>query len=98
LRWVYLVTSLARVNADPAVGSGQREATIAVFAAMHRYLGVGVGEHLGYVLTGLWSVLTGIAILGTELIPTWMGWIGIAVGAGLILGSAEFLGPNEEDG
>jgi Domain of unknown function (DUF4386) len=98
LRWVYLVPSLARVNADPAVGSGQREATIAVFAAMHRYLGVGVGEHLGYVLTGLWSVLTGVAILGTELIPTWMGWIGIAVGAGLILGSAEFLGPNEEDG
>jgi hypothetical protein len=98
LRWVYLVPSLARVNADPVVGSGQREATIAVFAAMHRYLGVGVGEHLGYLLTGLWSVLTGVAILGTELIPTWMGWIGIAVGAGLILGSAEFLGPNEEDG
>jgi Domain of unknown function (DUF4386) len=98
LRWVYLVPSLARVNADSAVGSGQREATIAVFAAMHRYLGVGVGEHLGYVLTGLWSVLTGVAILGSQLIPTWMGWIGIAVGAGLILGSAEFLGPNEEDG
>jgi hypothetical protein len=98
LRWVYLVPSLARVNADAAVGSGQREATIAVFAAMHQYLGVGVGEHLGYLLTGLWSVLTGVAILGTELVPTWMGWIGIAVGAGLTLASAEFLGPNEEDG
>lgn len=98
LRWVFLVPSLARVNAAPAIGSGEREATIAVFAALHRYLGVGIGEHLGYLLTGLWSVLTGVAILGTESIPTWMGWIGIAVGAGLILGSAEFLGPNEEDG
>jgi hypothetical protein len=27
-----------------------------------------------------------------------MGWVGIVVGAGLILGSAEFLGPNEEHG
>jgi Domain of unknown function (DUF4386) len=98
VRWVYLVPSLARVNADPSVGNGQREANLAVFAAMHRYLGVGVGEHLGYLLTGLWSVLTGIAILGSELVPAWSGWVGIAIGAGLILGSAEFLGPNEEDG
>ena len=98
LRWVHLVPSLARMNADPALGSGHREATIAVFAAMHRYLGIGVGEHLGYLFTGLWSVLTGVAILGTELLPAWMGWVGVAVGAAVIVGSAEFLGSNEEDG
>ena len=98
LRWVYLVPSLARVNADPALGSGQREANVAVFSAMHRYLGVGVGEHLGYLFTGLWSVLTGAAVVSSELIPAWMGWVGIVVGAGLIVGSAEFLGSNEEDG
>jgi hypothetical protein len=98
LRWVYLVPSLARMNADPALESGRRDAHVAVFSAMHRYLGVGVGEHLGYLFTGLWSVLTGAAIVGTELIPAWLGWIGIVVGAGLIVGSAEFLGSNEEDG
>ncbi|HWL91644.1 MAG TPA: DUF4386 domain-containing protein [Actinomycetota bacterium] len=98
LRWVYLVPSLARNHADPALGGGQREATVAVFDAIHRYLGIGVGEHLGYLFTGLWSVLTGAAIVGTEPIPAWMGWTGIVVGAGLIVGSAEFLGPNEEDG
>ena len=65
---------------------------------MHRYLGVGVGEHLGYLFTGLWSVLTGAAVVSSELIPAWMGWVGIVVGAGLIVGSAEFLGSNEEDG
>jgi len=98
LRWVYLVPSLARTNADPALESGQREANVAVFSAMHRYLGAGVGEHLGYLFTGLWSVLTGAAVVATELIPAWMGWVGIVVGAGLIVGSAEFLGSNEEDG
>jgi hypothetical protein len=55
LRWVYLVPSLARMNADPALQDGQREANLAVFRAAHRYLGVGVGEHLGYLFTGLWS-------------------------------------------
>jgi len=98
LRWVYLVPSLARTNADRAIGSGEREATVAVFQAMHQYLGVGVGEHLGYLFTGLWSVLTGVAIVGTALIPVWIGWVGIVVGGGLIVGSAEFLGPKEEHG
>jgi hypothetical protein len=98
LRWVYLVPSLARTNADPGLESRQREAATAVFRAMHQYLGVGVGEHLGYLFTGLWSVLTGIAIVGKALIPVWLGWVGIVVGVGLIIGSAEFLGRDEEDG
>ncbi len=98
LRWVYLVPSLARMNADPALESGEREATLAVFRAMHQYLGVGVGEHLGYLFTGIWSVLTGVAVVGRELLPDWMGWVGIVVGVGLIVGSAEFLGRDEEDG
>jgi hypothetical protein len=98
LRWVYLVPSLARMHADLALGSGERDVTLAVFRAMHQYLGVGVGEHLGYLFTGIWSVLTGVAIVGRELIPAWMGWVGIVVGAGLIVGSAEFLGRDEEHG
>ncbi len=98
LRWVYLVPSLARMNAEPALESGQREANVAIFQATHQYLGVGVGEHLGYLFTGIWSALIGVAIIGSELIPAWMGWVGIVVGAGLMLGSAEFLGPNEERG
>jgi hypothetical protein len=98
LRWVYLVPSLARTSADPGLGSGEREATVAVFRAFHQYFGVGVGEHLGYLFTGLWSVLTGVAIVGRELIPSWMGWIGIVLGVGLIVGSAEFLARDEDDG
>ena len=98
LRWVYLVPSLARLNADPALEDGQREANVAVFRAMNQYLGIGVGEHLGYLFTGIWSILIGIAIIGRDLIPTWMGWVGVVVGAGVIIGSLEFLGPNEEQG
>ena len=98
LRWVYLVPSIARTYADPTLEAGQREASFAVFRAMHQYLGVGVGEHLGYLFTGTWSVLIGVAIARRDVMPSWLGWIGVVVGAGLILGSAEFLGPNEEHG
>ena len=98
LRWVYLVPALARTNADPATGSAQREATVAVFSAMHQYLGVGVGEHLGYLLTGIWSILIGVAITLGTVLPAWLGWPGVVIGAGLAIGSAEFLGPNEQRG
>jgi hypothetical protein len=98
LRWVYLVPALARAHADPSLDPGERRANEAVFRAMHQYLGVGVGEHLGYLFTGAWSVLAGIGILQADAIATWLGWPGIVIGAGLIVASAEFLGPNEPEG
>jgi hypothetical protein len=98
LRWVYLVPSLARAHVDSQSSPADREATVAIFRAFHQYLGVGVGEHLGYLLTGLWSVLIGVGVIQSTVMPAWLGWPGIVIGAGLAIGSAEFLGPNEERG
>jgi hypothetical protein len=98
LRWVYVVPALARDFSDPSLEPAEREVNAAVFRALHRYLGVGVGEHLGYLLTGIWSALIGIAALRGTVLPAWLGWPGIVIGAGLAIGSAEFLGPNEERG
>jgi Domain of unknown function (DUF4386) len=98
LRWVYLVPGLARAHADPKLTPEQREVYAAVFRAQHQYLGVGVGEHLGYLFTGIWSVLIGVGVVLETALPTWLGWPGIVIGAGLVVGSAEFLGPNEETG
>ena len=99
LRWVYVVPALARAYADLTLAPEQREAHAAVFRALHQYLGVGVGEHLGYLFTGIWSVLIGVAVIGDgTALPIWLAWPGIVIGAGLLVGSAEFLGPNEERG
>ena len=98
LRWVYVVPALARAYADPTLEPEQREVHAAVFRALHQYLGVGVGEHLGYLFTGAWSVLIGVGVIQGTALPTWLGWVGIVIGAGLAVGSAEFLGPNEERG
>ena len=98
LRWVYLVPVLARTYADPALEPPERDVQAAVFRALHQYLGVGVGEHLGYLFTGIWSALIGIGIIQATALPAWLGWPGIVIGAGLAVGSAEFLGPNEQRG
>jgi len=63
-----------------------------VFQSFNRYLGVAMGEHLGYLLTGAWSILVGAAIMHSDAVPAWLGLVGIVVGAVLALCSLEFVG------
>ncbi|HPU04544.1 MAG TPA: DUF4386 domain-containing protein, partial [Rhodoglobus sp.] len=96
VRWPFMVPFLARESetASPA----RAEAIDIVFQAFNRYLGVAVGEHLGYLLTGAWSVLVGAAALSSGLLPAWIGLVGIVVGTVLALCSLEFVGPFEKNG
>lgn len=89
---------LARVAAEPDASDARKEAVNVVFQAFNRYLGVAVGEHLGYPFTGTWSVLVGAAIMQSDEVPAWLGVAGIAVDAVLALCSLEFVGPFELDG
>jgi len=98
LRWVYLVPALARAHADSDASAATRDAVAVTFRAFHQYLGVGLGEHLGYLLTGAWTAAVGAAVLRGDVIADWVGWIALPIGAGLVVASAEFLGPNEERG
>lgn len=69
-----------------------------VFQSFNGYLGVGVGEHLGYLLTGAWTALVAVAITQTAALPSWLGFPGIAIGALLAMCALEFVGPAERTG
>jgi hypothetical protein len=98
IRWPFLVPYLARTSAAPAATPAQREAVEVVFQSFNRYLGVAVGEHLGYGLTGAWTTLTGVALTQTTAVPAWVGVLGIAIGPILMLCSLEFVGGHEHTG
>ena len=98
VRWPFLVPYLARTAADPNASEARKEAVDVVFQSVNRYLGVAVGEHLGYLLTGAWSVLVGVAITQSSAAPAWLGVGGIIVGVVLAVCSLEFVGPFERDG
>ncbi len=98
VRWPFLVPYLARAHADPDASPARLEAVDVVFQSFNRYLGVGVGEHLGYLLTGAWSILAGFAMTESPATPSWLGVIGILVGAALALCSFEFVGRFEPKG
>src|SRR5687768_701218 len=96
VRWPFAVPELARryVAADGPDASATRRSVEVTFATLHRLLGVGVGEHLGYLLTGLWTLLVGFSVLSTTALPGWFGLIGIPIGIALLIGTLEFVGPN----
>ncbi|CAM3472839.1 DUF4386 domain-containing protein [Occultella aeris] len=96
VRWPFLVPYLARADAE--AGPARREAIDIVFQSFNRYLGVAVGEHLGYLFTGGWSVLSGIALIQATNTPWWLGVAGIVVGALLMMCSLEFVGTFEQEG
>lgn len=98
VRWPFLVPYLARAAADPAASEARREAVDIAFQSFNRYLGVAVGEHLGYALTGAWTTLTGIALTQTAAAPAWIGILGIVIGPVLVLCSLEFVGGHERTG
>jgi hypothetical protein len=97
-RWPFLVPVLARTYHDPASSEATRAATVVAFESFHRYLGVAIGECLGYLFTGVWTVLIGIAMLQSSPFEWWLAWPGIAIGLFLVAGSFEFVGRFEENG
>ena len=92
IRWVFLVPFLARAQAE-----GHDEKSIdLVFQSFHRYLGVAVGEHFGYLATGAWTIL--FAVGTAAVFPLWATIGGIVIGVMLLVGSLEFVGPFERRG
>lgn len=96
VRWSFVVPWLAReaVGASPA----RAEAIDVAFQSLNRSLGLAVGEHLGYLLTGVWTALAGVAMLAPGGLPAWLGVLALPVGAALVVCSAESVGPLERDG
>jgi hypothetical protein len=100
VRWPFAVPELSRryLAADGPEGAATRKSIEVIFATLHRLLGIGIGEHLGYLLTGLWTLLVAVSVLSTAVVPGWLGFLGIAVGVAVLVGTLEFVGRNEERG
>src|ERR671916_3158694 len=90
IRWPFLVPYLADTYLDPASSEATREAVAVAFQAFNQYAGVGVGENLGYLFTGLWTVLVALAMFGSPLpFRKWLGLLGMASAASILVGTLE---------
>jgi hypothetical protein len=89
LRWPFLVPTLATTYLDPNATESTRAAALTVFTAFHQYAGVAVGEHVGYLFTGAWTLVIAMAMLSSAVFRPWLGWLGIVSGVGVLCGLLE---------
>ena len=95
-RWVFLVPFLAR---ESKTADLQKMSSIdLIFQSANRFFGVAIGEHLGYIFTGFWSIASGLLLTGLDGVSQLLGPVGIVIGVFLLICSLEFVGKNEENG
>lgn len=89
IRWPFLVPTLASTYLDPSTSEATRAAIEVTFTAFNQYAGVGVGEHLGYLFTALWTILIALAMPKSKHFSSWLGWMGGVLAVGILLGTLE---------
>jgi Domain of unknown function (DUF4386) len=73
IRWPLVVPGLAERYLDPTASDASAEATAATSELINAYAGGALGEHLGWLLQGVWAV--GLAVLAwraADVAPTWL--------------------------
>lgn len=92
IRWPFLVPTLADLYTRSGATQATRDAVEVVFQAFHRYVGVAIGEHLGYIFTSLWTILLCVAMIQTDLVNPLFGWLGMIPALGVLTGVFEETG------
>ena len=92
IRWPFLVPSLAEIYMDPKSTQATRDSAAVTFQAFHRYAGVAIGEHLGYLFTSAWTILVCITIVQSDVVHPLYGWLGIVPAIGVFAGVFEETG------
>lgn len=89
IRWVMLTPALAAAYVAPGATETDQAMATSLFDAANRYLGVGVGEHLGYLFTGVWTLLVSAMIFSERRI---LATTGVALSFTVMAGMLEPFG------
>lgn len=91
-RWSFLMPFLARTYLNPDSDSATRNAVSVVFEATNRYVGTGLGEHLGYLFTGVWTAMIGVAMTQSRMFDPLLGWVALIPAVAILVGLFELAG------
>ncbi|QJD85657.1 DUF4386 domain-containing protein [Cohnella herbarum] len=92
-RWLFAVDYLAAqyVGTD-RLSADQQWAIETSFNMLHMYLGVTIGETLGFLTMGIWAILTAVALYRSRYIHAALAVLSIGCGIGILAGILEWAG------
>jgi hypothetical protein len=85
------VPILARLYTDPTTATATKDSLSALFMVVHQYGGVVLGEHIGQLLTILWTVMICAIIYRSNMFSKWVSWLGWGASAIYLLAQTELL-------
>lgn len=89
LRWVILVPGLASHYVAPGATEVSQAMDVAIFDFANQYLGAGVGEHMGYLFTAIWTALVSALLVRDHKV---LAVSGVVIAAGVAFGVLEAFG------
>jgi len=89
LRWVILIPGLAAHYVAPGTTELQQAMDVAIFDFANQYLGAGVGEHVGYLFTAIWTALVSALLVRDHKI---LAVSGLVIAGGVAFGLLEAVG------
>jgi hypothetical protein len=81
VRWPITVPGLADRWTDPDATEAELAATAAVYDLVNGYAGGALGEHLGWLLQGVWAVGLSLFVLRARGLPRWFAVLGVVLSA-----------------
>lgn len=92
MRWVFLVPYLVETYTSADPGGAAAATAEGLFRAFDIYLGLSMGEHMGFLFLSLMLGFFGITIIRSSLAPAWLGWCAMGIGLGVLYGNTEVFG------
>lgn len=89
IRWPIMMPYLADTYANPQSSQATRDAVVVTYETFNRYAGMAIGEHLGWVFTGLWLIFLSVVMVESPIVPRWMGLAGVVIGAAFLVSTLE---------
>lgn len=88
-RWVFLMPFLTMQFFQHP----ENQDTIAlVYETMNRYAGMTIGEHLGFIAMGFWTITLGVLLYQHAGFKKWVGVMGVIIGGLIITSVMEHFG------
>jgi Domain of unknown function (DUF4386) len=89
VRWIFVMPFLTESYFNNP--ESQKTITI-VYEMLNRYAGMSIGEHLGFLIMGCWTICLGLIMLKHPKFNKWLSYIGFIIGILLIVSIAEHFG------
>ncbi|OYQ49178.1 hypothetical protein CHU92_00450 [Flavobacterium cyanobacteriorum] len=89
IRWIFTMPFLTEMYFG---NTSSKETAALLYETLNRYAGMSIGEHLGFIAMGSWTIILAALIIKQNTIKKWLGYAGLFIGILLLFSVIEHFG------